>query len=182
VRTRVHTARLVHTADLDTETYHSARRMVSAAFGGEFDDTDWEHALGGMHALIWHRGAIIAHAAVVQRRLLYRGAALRCGYVEGVAVREDWRGQGLAIALLDAAEQVMRGAYQIGAIKASSDRGKQMFTLRGWLHWQGPTSVLAPTGPTRTPEADGAVFVLPIGITMDTSAGLMCDWRDGQVW
>jgi aminoglycoside 2'-N-acetyltransferase I len=87
----------------------------------------------------------------------------------------------LAIALLDAAEQVMRGAYQIGAIKAS-ERGQRMFTLRGWLHWRGPTSVLAPTGPTRTPEADGAVFVLPIGISMDTSAGLMCDWRDGSVW
>jgi len=41
-----------------------------------------------MHALIWHRGAIIAHGAVVQRRLLYRGLSLRCGYVEAVAVRE----------------------------------------------------------------------------------------------
>ena len=49
-----------------------------------------------MHALIFDHGALIAHAAVVQRRLLYRETALRCGYVEGVAVREDWRGQGLA--------------------------------------------------------------------------------------
>ena len=76
--------------------------MVIEAFGGEFTDADWEHALGGMHALICHHGALIAHAAVVQRRLLYRDTALRCGYVEGVAVREDWRGQGLAGALMDA--------------------------------------------------------------------------------
>lgn len=69
--------------------------MVSAAFGDDFTDTDWEHALGGMHALIWHHGAIIAHAAVIQRRVMYRDSALRCGYVEGVAVREDYRGQGL---------------------------------------------------------------------------------------
>jgi aminoglycoside 2'-N-acetyltransferase I len=181
VRTLVHTARLVHTADLDRDTRRSAYQMVSEAFAGEFTDTDWEHALGGMHALIWHHGAIIGHAAVVQRRLIYRGAALRCGYVEGVAVREDWRGQGLAISLLDAVEQVMRGAYQLGAI-CSSDRGRGLFTSRGWLTWRGPTSVLAPTGPTRTPEADGKVFVLPVGIGMDTSAGLMCDWRDGDVW
>ena len=92
----VHTARLIHTADLDNETREDARRMVIDAFGGEFTDADWEHALGGMHALICHHGALIAHAAVVQRRLLYRDSALRCGYVEGVAVREDWRGQGLA--------------------------------------------------------------------------------------
>ena len=91
---QVHTARLVHTADLDNETREDARRMVIDAFGGEFTDADWEHALGGMHAMICHHGALIAHAAVVQRRLLYRDTALRCGYVEGVAVREDWRGQG----------------------------------------------------------------------------------------
>ena len=93
----VHTARLVHTSDLDAETREGARRMVIEAFGrSSFTDADWEHALGGMHALIWHHGALIAHGAVVQRRLLYRDTALRCGYVEGVAVREDWRGQGLA--------------------------------------------------------------------------------------
>ena len=92
----VHTARLVHTADLDAETHEDARRMVIDAFAGDFYDADWEHALGGMHALIGHHGAMIAHGAVVQRRLLYRGTALRCGYIEGVAVREDWRGQGLA--------------------------------------------------------------------------------------
>src|SRR6516162_10912157 len=94
--------------------------MVTAAFAGDFTDNDWEHALGGMHALIWHHGAIIAHAAVVQRRLIYRSSALRCGYVEGVAVREDCRGQGLVHALLDAVEQVMRGAYQLGAVSSSA--------------------------------------------------------------
>ena len=181
MRTQVHTARLVHTADLESEARQRAYEMVNDAFAGEFTDTDWDHALGGMHALIWHHGAIIAHGAVVQRRLLYRGAALRCGYVEAVAVREDWRGQGLAIAILDACEQVIRGGYQLGAL-SSSDRGRRLYTLRGWLPWRGPTSVLAPTGTTRTPDDDGSVFVLPVGIDLDASAALACDWRDGDVW
>lgn len=141
----IHTARLVHTSDLDQETREGARRMVIEAFGGDFTDADWEHALGGMHALICHHGALIAHAAVVQRRLLYRDTALRCGYVEGVAVREDWRGQGLGTAVMDAVEQVLRGAYQLGALSAS-DEGRHMYTARGWLAWQGPTSVLKPAG------------------------------------
>ena len=102
---------------------------------GSFTDADWEHALGGMHALICDHGALIAHGAVVQRRLLYRDTALRCGYVEGVAVREDWRGQGLAHALMDAVEQVLRGAYQLGALSAS-EAGRHMYTSRGWLPWQ----------------------------------------------
>ena len=85
--------------------------MVVDAFGGngvDFSDADWEHSLGGMHALICHHGALIAHGAVVQRRMIYRGAALRCGYLEAIAVREDWRGQGLAMAVMDALEQVLR--------------------------------------------------------------------------
>src|SRR5690349_24825037 len=122
--------------------------MVSEAFADGFTDADWEHALGGMHALICHHGALIAHAAVVQRRLLYRGTALRCGYIEGVAVREDWRGQGLAHALMDAAEQVLRGAYQPGALSAS-EAGRHMYVARGRLPWQGPAAVPAPAGPTR---------------------------------
>ncbi|OBJ60118.1 GNAT family N-acetyltransferase [Mycobacterium asiaticum] len=177
----VHTARLVHTADLDAETRRGICQMVTAAFAGDFADTDWDHALGGMHALIWHHGAIIAHASVVQRRLLYQGRALRCGYVEGVAVREDWRGQGLVHALLDGVEQVMRGAYQLGAL-SSTVQARRLYAARGWLPWLGPTSVLAPTGRTRTPEDDGTVFVLPVSVRLDTSAELTCDWRDGDVW
>lgn len=179
----VHTARLVHTSDLDFETREDARRMVVEAFGGDFTDADWEHTLGGMHALICRHGALIAHAAVVQRRLLYRDTALRCGYVEGVAVREDWRGQGLAIALMDAVEQVLRGAYQLGAL-SSTDAGRRIYAARGWLPWQGPTSVLAPAGVTRTPEDDRTLFVLPIDadLQLDLTAEITCDWRDGDVW
>ena len=125
----LHTARLVHTSDLDDETREDARRMVIDAFAGgevDFTDADWEHALGGMHALICVRGALIAHGAVVQRRLIHRGAALRCGYLEAVAVREDWRGQGLAMAVMDALEQVLRGAYQLGAL-SSSEAGRHIY-------------------------------------------------------
>ena len=181
----IYTARLVHTSDLDNETREDARRMVVEAFAGEFSDADWEHALGGMHALICHHGALIAHAAVVQRRLLYRETALRCGYVEAVAVREDWRGQGLAHALMDSAEQVLRGAYQLGALSAS-EAGRHMYTTRGWLPWRGPTSVLAPAGLTRTPDDDNGLFVLPVdlpnNLELDTTAEITCDWREGDVW
>ncbi len=182
-------ARLVHSSDLDDEMREHARLMVMEAFraapGGDFTDADWEHALGGMHAVICQRGALIGHAAVVQRRLLYGDTALRCGYVEGLAVREDHRGQGLGNALMDAVEQVVRGGYHVGALD-SSDLGRPLYTARGWLPWTGPTSVLAPDGPTRTPEDDGSLFVLPgelpPGLMLDTTAAIACDWRNGDVW
>lgn len=181
MRTPVHTARLIHTADLDNETRQSAHQLLIDAFDGDFTADDWDHTLGGMHALVYHHGALIAHAAVVLRRLLYKGAPLRTGYVEGVAVREDWRGQGLCTALMDGAEQVIRGAYRLGTLNPSHS-ARQIYLDRGWIQWRGPTSVLAPTGLTRTPEDDGSVFVLPVDVTVDPAADLVCDWRSGDVW
>jgi aminoglycoside 2'-N-acetyltransferase I len=181
VRAQVHTARLIHTADLDGETLHSAHQLLIDAFEGNYSEDDWEHTLGGMHALICDHGALIAHAAVVLRRLLHRGAQLRTGYVEGVAVREDRRGQGLATALMDGVEQVIRGAYQLGAL-SPSEMARQLYLDRGWIQWKGPTSVLSPGGLHRTPEDDEAVFVLPVDVKVDPTADLVCDWRSGDVW
>jgi aminoglycoside 2'-N-acetyltransferase I len=181
VHTQVYTARLTHTADLDNETRHSAHELLIEAFDGRFTQDDWDHTLGGMHALIYHRGALIGHSAVVQRRLVYKGNPLRTGYIEGVAVRQDWRRQGLGTALMDAAEQVIRGAYPLGAL-SPSEFARPLYLARGWLQWRGPTSVLAPGGLTRTPDDDGAVFVLPIAVKLDPTADLVCDWRTGDVW
>mgnify|MGYP002133121056 FL=1 len=181
MHSQVHTARLIHTADLDNEAREHTKSMLSAAFDGGFDDHDWEHALGGMHAIVVHRGAIIAHAAVVQRRLLHRGVALRCGYVEAVAVSAEWRGQGLGAAVMDAVEQVIRGAYSLGALSAAGD-ADGFYTARGWQHWRGPTSVLTPDGPVRTTADDGTILVLPNNIDVDPAEALACDWRDGDVW
>jgi aminoglycoside 2'-N-acetyltransferase I len=181
VPTQVHTARLIHTADLDGDTLHSAHQLLIDAFEGNYSEDDWEHTLGGMHALICDHGALIAHAAVVLRRLLHRGAQLRTGYVEGVAVREDRRGQGLCTALMDGVEQVIRGAYQLGAL-SPSEMARQLYVDRGWIQWKGPTSVLSPGGLHRTPEDDEAVFVLPVDVKVDPTADLVCDWRSGDVW
>lgn len=159
--------------------------MVIDAFDGDFADDDWEHALGGMHALICQRGEVIGHAAVVQRRLYYGDVALRCGYVEAVAVAQDHRGQGLGGVLMDAVEQVVRGGYHLGALGAS-ELGEPLYTSRGWIQWKGPTSVLAPGGRVPTPDDDGCVFVLvgdlPAQVTLDPTAAIACDWRNGDVW
>jgi aminoglycoside 2'-N-acetyltransferase I len=60
--------------------------------------------------------------------------------------------------------------------------GRRIYEARGWLPWRGTTSVLAPAGVVRTPDDDLGVYVLPVGIEMDTSGNITCDWRDGDVW
>ena len=81
------TVRTTHTADLDASVRAAARALLDDVFAGEMTDADWEHALGGIHALAWEDDELIGHASVIQRRLWLTGRALRTGYVEGVGVR-----------------------------------------------------------------------------------------------
>jgi aminoglycoside 2'-N-acetyltransferase I len=154
---------------------------VEVAFAGNWNAHDWEHCLGGMHALIWDGDELVGHGAVVQRRLLHGGRALRGGYVEGVAVRSDRRRRGHAAAIMGALERVVRGAYELGAL-AATDAAVDLYAGRGWERWRGPTSVLAPAGVVRTEAEDGAIYVLPGAVPLDLSGELTCDWRDGDVW
>jgi len=172
---------LVHTSLLEDATLQAVRAMVVEAFDGGFGDHDWDHSLGGIHCIAWNDGEPIGHAAVVARRLLNGGRALRTGYVEGMAVAPEHRRRGHGNALMEAAEGVVRDGFQVGALSAT-EPGVPLYKRRGWAAWEGPLSVLAPDGPRPTPDDAGAVYVLdPAGI-LDRSAELACDWRDGDVW
>ncbi len=39
------------TAELADAELEAVRRLVFGAFGGRFDEHDWEHTLGGVHVL-----------------------------------------------------------------------------------------------------------------------------------
>lgn len=170
-----------HTCELSTDTLAAFRRLLDTAFAGGFSDDDWEHTLGGLHAAVWVADAPVAHGAVVQRRLLHAGRALRTGYVEGVAVHPDHRGRGHAQAVMAELERVIAGGYELGALSASA-AGRGVYVSRGWREWGGPTGVLTTAGVRRTPEDDGSVFVWPVSAPLDPAAELVCDWRDGDVW
>jgi aminoglycoside 2'-N-acetyltransferase I len=172
--------RTAHSADLDAATCKAARALLYEVFGQDMSGHDWEHALGGVHALVWEGTELIGHASLVQRRLLHGGRALRTGYVEGVGVRADRRGRGHGAAMMRALERVVRGAYDLGAL--SGGAAADFYAARGWQRWQGPTSVLTPAGIARTQEEDGFVYVLPLRVPLDLSGELTCDWRDGDVW
>ena len=173
--------RTAHTADLGEDTLVAARALLYEVFADEMTEHDWEHALGGVHALVWEEHELIGHASVIQRRLLHGGRALRTGYVEGVAVRADRRRAGHGAAMMSALERVLRGAYELGALGATDD-ARAFYLSCGWQPWRGQTSALTPRGVRRTEDADDSVFVLPLGTELDLTGELTCDWRDGDVW
>ncbi|MEA2194737.1 MAG: aminoglycoside 2-N-acetyltransferase, partial [Solirubrobacteraceae bacterium] len=45
--------RTAHTAYLQPSELAAARGLLDEVFAGEMTDADWEHALGGIHALAW---------------------------------------------------------------------------------------------------------------------------------
>jgi aminoglycoside 2'-N-acetyltransferase I len=172
--------RTAHTADLDDGTRSAIRALMDGAFGSVSDDT-FENVLGGMHALVVEDGELVGHASVVQRRMLHAGQALRTGYIEGVAVREDRRRRGHGAAMMSVLERVVRSGYQLGALGASED-GARLYSSRGWQLWRGPSSALTPDGIRRTADKDGAIYVLPVSVPVDLTGELVCDWRPGSVW
>ena len=88
--------RVAHTAWLAAGELAAIRALLDDAFRGGFSDDDFEHGLGGIHAVVREGDDLVAHGSVVMRRLLHEGRALRTGYVEAVAVRADRRRLGRA--------------------------------------------------------------------------------------
>lgn len=172
---------VLHTADLGPDGRAELRGLLVLVYGADFTDADWDHALGGMHALARVGGVLVGHAALVARRLLHGGRALRAGYVEAVAVHPGYRRRGIAGAVMEPVERLARGGHELGAL-GSSQMALPFYAGRGWQLWRGPLHALTPSGIVDTPDERGGIYVLPAGVPLDLDGDLTCDWRDGDVW
>jgi aminoglycoside 2'-N-acetyltransferase I len=172
--------RVAHTADLDDAALEAVQALLVDVFREEWSPEDWDHALGGLHAMVWEEAEVVAHASLVQRRLLHGGRALRAGYVEAVAVRAHRRRRGLGGAVMGPLERAVHGAYDVGAL-SSSEEALAFYASRGWKRWLGTTSALTPAGIVPTPD-DESVHVLAVEAELDLGGELTCDWRDGELW
>ncbi|MFC9339497.1 GNAT family N-acetyltransferase [Streptomyces sp. NPDC057021] len=176
------TVRTAPTHELGADRLRSVRAMLDTAFGGDFSEDDWDHALGGVHAWIEDEDGIAAHGAVVMRRAFHRGRSYRVGYVEGVAVRAGLRRRGLGGAVMAELERVVDGAYAFGALGAS-DEGAALYRARGWQVWEGRLEAVGPEGIVHLAEEEGHVLLRPAAgrALPDPAAALAFDWRDGDV-
>ncbi|MFI9809698.1 GNAT family N-acetyltransferase [Streptomyces sp. NPDC052301] len=173
--------RLAHTADLEPAELHAVRALLDTAFDGDFSDEDWDHGLGGLHALVHDEAGLAAHGSLVMRCLRHRGRRLRTGYVEAVAVRADVRRTGLGGRVMAELERVIDRAYDLGALSAS-DEGALLYAARGWQRWAGQVHALSPDGIVRLPEEEGGVYLRPaLAGPLDPEHELVLDWRDGDV-
>jgi aminoglycoside 2'-N-acetyltransferase I len=177
--------RRLATSELSRSELAEIRALMDAAFGsdenGGFTDDDWDHATGGIHFVLELDGAIVAHAAVVERELHIDGNPYRTGYVEAVATDPDKHGLGLGSIVMTEVTDDIKERFQLGALGT----GRHSFYGRlGWGVWQGPTSVRTGPGDVRTPDEDGAIMVLatPTSPAFDLAAPISCDQRPGDAW
>jgi aminoglycoside 2'-N-acetyltransferase I len=173
------------TATLDEAALDGIWALTQGAFPpGDFTRDDLSHAMGGQHFLAEANGQVVGHASVVARVLAVDGRHLRTGYVEAVAVARDWQGQGIATALMSAANAHIRGQYELGALGT----GHAAFYERlGWRVWAGPTWVRTPDGLARSADEDGGILWLPTPTTPTTppvtgDEPISCEWRPGDAW
>jgi aminoglycoside 2'-N-acetyltransferase I len=161
------------------------RRLLGEAFGDDpeerFEDTDWEHALGGTHVVVDDHGQIVAHAAVVERELHVAGRPIRTGYVEAVATVPRRQGEGLGTRAMAAVGEIIEADFELGALGTGSHH---FYERLGWETWRGPAFVRTPDGDRRTADDEGFILVLRTvrTPTLDLSAAISCEWRPGDVW
>ena len=181
-RVRLREAR---TDQLSAADLTALRALLDAAFVSVddpvFPESDWLHALGGVHFVAELDGRLVAHAAVVERELHAAMRPCRTGYVEAVATTPDLQGRGVGSVVMRSAGAHILERYELGALGT----GEHAFYERlGWQTWRGPTYVRTTAGDERTIDEDGGIMVLltPTTIDLDLTAPLSCDWRPGDVW
>jgi aminoglycoside 2'-N-acetyltransferase I len=173
--------RLLTTAEVPPGLLAAARDLCDRAFAGRFDETDWDHALGGWHALALQGTELVAHGSVVGRMLSVGGRGFRAGYVEAVATEPDRQRTGLGTLVMARLGAVIRAETELGALSTGTP---EFYQRLGWERWRGPTYVRRDGQPVRTAEEDDGVMVLRHGPSqgLDLSAGITCDQRAGDDW
>jgi aminoglycoside 2'-N-acetyltransferase I len=152
------------------------------AKGSEFRPIAWQAALGGMHFVVAEAGAVLAHAAVVDRTLEWDGRRLRTGYVEAVATLPERQGQGLGSAVMRAVARFLDERYELGALDTATP---EFYERLGWIRWPGRTGVRGPDGVRLTPQEAGKVLVRFTGVPLHLRKDglLVCDGRrPGEPW
>jgi aminoglycoside 2'-N-acetyltransferase I len=173
--------RRFRTADVPAGVLAEVRRLLDAAFDGDFTDEDWEHTVGGVHVVVDDAGEVVAHASVVPRVLEVAGRPFATGYLEGVATVPARQGEGLGSLATAEVTAYLRTAFELGALSTGSPAFYERF---GWQRWRGPTYVRRAGRLVRTEDEDDGVMVL----CFDTSAGIdlaapiSCEGRAGDDW
>lgn len=172
---------VLRTSDLPHALERQLRSLMDVAFDGEFTDQDWEHGLGGWHAIVHVDGQPVAHASVALRVLDVGERSFQTGYVESVATAPEVQGAGHGSRVMAAIGDVLRDHFEFGALSTGAHG---FYERLGWERWQGPTYVLHDGERVRTPDEDWGIMVLRFGTSAEVALTdpIACRSRSGDDW
>jgi len=166
------------------EMLRELKSWLETAFGdrvGSWRDEMWTELGPGPHFIIEEDRDLLAHACLVFGQVRTGGMELETAFVENVATRVDRRREGLATAVMRAAQTEIMKEGDLGVLGTGTPA---FYEPLGWEQWLGPTSVRESDGTTtQTPEEDGFVYVLRTQRTpvdLDLTAPIQRDRRDAD--
>jgi len=175
--------RIVRSAELSKSEWTALTNLCIGAFNEPWDEY-WESIGPGLHVIAeGSDGAIIAHAAIVDRPLYPGSCVLQAGYVEAVAVQPPLQRSGQGTQVMREINRLIDEGYELGALGT----GSQPFYARlGWVVWRGPTWIRHSDGRReRSADEDGGIMVRLTPRTppdLDLAEPIAVDWRPGEVW
>lgn len=172
----------VPAAALDRTTRAEILAVCSDAYEEDFA-AYLELLAGAVHVLGRLDGALVAHAAWVERPLYASNLAtpLRAAYVEAVAVPTALQGRGHGTQVLAALPPRLED-YDIAALSPSEPG---FYARLGWETWRGPLWYREAGTGAEVPTLEEEIMVLRLPktpTTLDLSARLGIDWRPLEVW
>ncbi len=152
--------------------------FLDQVFEGNFSREDLSHALGGIHLFIKKQETLIGHVSIVQRSMVVGKKAYYVGYVEAMAVSENFQRRGIGQKLMSQVNEIIENGYDFGAL-CSSKEGFVLYKKMDWKPWQGKLKEFNLSG---IKDSDEKILVFNLKDKMNVNDDFVCDYREGDCW
>lgn len=167
-------------ADLKAHVEASLRELMAKAFEDDFSDNDWKNTYGGMRFLGHFEERLIAHGAVVPRKMNIDGEPKIVGYVEAIAVEPSYWRKGYGSLLMADLTSFCKSEFSLSML--STDE-KDFYRKSGWRDFQGMSYVLQDGKEVRTEDEDyGLMYILGKDPALEEPRKAVCNSRSGDDW
>jgi len=132
------------------------------------------------HVLGYCENELVSHALWVTRQLqVGTGPLLRTAYVELVATEPKHQQRGFAATVMKRIVEEV----QDYALAALSPFSVEYYARLGWELWRGPLSIRTAEGWLASPSDETVmIYRLPQTPSLDLTAPLSAEWREGELW
>lgn len=166
--------------DLSKLELKDIHNLLIEAFEQDFSAEDWQHTFGGTRVIGLIENKVVAHAAIVPRRIWLDDIEHQVGYLEGVAVLPQFQRRGVGSALLDYLSEFASKNYQWSMLSSGE---KYFYRKHGWQDFLGQSFVLIADKEIATPTEDEGLMYLAMGKHQRPSPKrAVCEQRSGDYW